>query len=103
MAEVITLIAPVTFPSSTVLRLERIIIDLEAKSVMIQWLDNAGRGFSAVYPTPPPPGQQQPAGQALIATLNTANLSTLSLVKLLLQRLQTDGHIAAGTIGGVPA
>ena len=41
------------------------------------------------------------AATTLLKALNTANLSTTSLHKRILQRLKTDGHLA-GSISGVP-
>lgn len=100
MAEILTLASPLTKPSQTTVRIERIIIDINQKSVLIQWLGTNGEPGSAAYPTPA--SGAQPTGATLISSLNTANLSTISLVKRILQRLQTDGYLPAGTIAGTP-
>lgn len=105
MAEIITLTSPIVPPTQSTIRFERIIIDVEAKSVMVQWLGNNSEPGSAVYPTPAvlnPLGALQPSGQQLIQTLNTANLTSNSLVRRTLTRLQTDGYIPAGTLSGTP-
>lgn len=102
MAEIITLTTPITKPNQTIVKLERFIIDVGAKSVMVQWLGENGEVGSAVYPTPAPAGSSQPSGQTLISTLNTANLTTTSLAKRVLQRIQLDGYVGAGTIIGTP-
>lgn len=39
---------------------------------------------------------------ALMLALNTANLTTNSLHKRTIQRLQTDGKLPAGTVNGTP-
>ena len=42
------------------------------------------------------------AADALIVTLNKANLTTLSLEKRVVQKCQTDGKLGAGSITGAP-
>jgi hypothetical protein len=39
---------------------------------------------------------------ALLASLNTANLTTISLERRITQRCQADGKLGAGTISGTP-
>jgi hypothetical protein len=103
MAETVTLTTPITKPSQTTVRLERMILDIETKSITIQWLGTNNEAGSAVYPTPGPADHPaQPTGATLLNQLNTANLSTKSLVKRVLERLQTDGYLPAGTISGTP-
>lgn len=105
MAELVTLTAPVTKPNQTTIRIERIVLDIEQKAILIQWLGNNNEAGSASYPTPAilnPLGALQPTGAVLLNQLNTLNMSTTSLVKRVLQRLQTDGYLAAGTIAGSP-
>lgn len=100
--EIVTLTTPVTRSTRTTFQIERVIIDILAKSIMIQWKDNNGDGFSAIYPTPAPNGSLQPTGAQLLNTINNTNFTTTSLVKRIFQRLQTDGYIASGTISGTP-
>lgn len=106
MPERVTLTAPVTKPARTSIEIERLTIDVKAKLVFIQWLADNGDAGSAAYPTPAPVDAQgnptQPTGAVLINALNNANLSTKSLVKRIYERLQTDGHLAAGAIAGTP-
>lgn len=100
MAETVTLTSAITKPNQTAVRIERVIIDIEQKSITIQWLGNNNEAGSASYPTPAPQGSAQPTGAQLLTALNTANLTANSLVKRVITRLQTDGYIPAGTIAG---
>lgn len=104
MSEIITLTAPVTKPNLTTFAIDRITIDVTAKSIYIQWLGNNNEAASASYPTPAPLGSSQPSGATLLTTLNKLNLSGAnpSLVKRILTQLQTDGYVAAGAISGSP-
>jgi len=105
MAELVTLTTPITKPTQSTITIDRITIDVTAKAILIQWLGNNGEAASAAYPTPAilnPLGALQPTGAVLLNQLNTLNMSTTSLIKRVLQRLQTDGYIAAGTIAGTP-
>lgn len=102
MAEIVTLTTPISKPSQTSVSFRRLELDAAARSVFIRWLGNNGEEGSAFYPTPAPAGSSQPSGQDLIAALNTANLSSNSLVRRVLARLQLDGYIPAGTISGTP-
>ncbi len=98
MAETIALTAPITKPNVTGLALDKIIIDVTNKSLYLTWTGNTGELFSASYPTPSP--NAQPSGATLLHALNTANLTTTSLVKRVFTQLQADGYILAGTISG---
>ena len=103
MAEIITLTAPIIKPNQTSIRLERMVLDIETKSIYIQWIGNNNESGSAVYSTPAPIDHpSQPTGATLLNQLNNANLSSKSLVKRVLERLQTDGYISAGSISGTP-
>lgn len=102
MAEVLTLTTPVTKASQTTWRLDRLTVDYTQGSVFAQFLGNNGEIASAAYPTPAPAGSSQPTGAQLITTLNTANLTSNSLNKRAVQRAQTDGYLAAGTVSGTP-
>jgi hypothetical protein len=89
--------------TSNVIHLSTVLIDLDERAVRIVWTDNTGERGSAQYTTPAPMDHpSQPTGQTLITTLNTANLSTNSLVKRVLQRLQTDGYLPTGSVTGAP-
>ncbi len=103
MAEIVTLTAPVTHPNTTVIRFERMILDVEQKTISVSWLGNNGEAGSASYPTPAvlnPLGVLQPSGAALLTALNSANLSANSLVHRTLTQLLSDGYLAAGTVSG---
>lgn len=105
MAEQVTLTTPVTFSPAprTTWSLVRLEINVPRKRVEVRVISNVGEIVNAVYTTPPPPEHPtQPTGQQLLTTLNTANLTTLSLVKRALQRLRDDGYIEAGTVTGTP-
>jgi hypothetical protein len=101
VAETVNLTTPITKPPTNAIQLTRLTIDVVAGSIYIEWKGDDGQAFSAAYPTLAPAGSSQPTGTALITSLNTANLSTVSLVKRIYQRLMTDGYIA-GTITGTP-
>lgn len=103
MAEIVTLTSAITKPSQTSIRIQCFTVDVDDKSFFVQWIGNNGEAGSASYPTPAPADHpSQPTGATLINTLNNANLSTKSLVKRALERLQADGYIPAGTISGTP-
>lgn len=103
--ELVTLTAPLTKPNQTTIKIERLIIDVVAKSITVQWLGNNNEAGSATYSTPVPTDHPtQPTGAALLTTLNKLNLSGVnpSLVARILARLQSDGYIPAGSISGTP-
>lgn len=102
MPETVTLTVPVTKPSQIDVKLDRLVADFSAKLVQVQWLGTNGEVGNASYPTPSPAGSSQPAGAALLNTLNTGNHSVNSLAKKVFQRLQLDGYIGAGNISGTP-
>lgn len=102
MAEQITLTTPLTKPNQTLVKLKLMTISLDTKAVHIEFVGDNGEPGTADYPTPPPLGSSQPSGQTLISTLNTANLTTTSLAKRVLQRIQTDGYVGAGAVTGTP-
>jgi hypothetical protein len=100
--EIVTLTTPITKNQTTV-RIVRLIIDVSAKSVIIEFVGNNGEAGTAYYTTPPPLNSPaQPTGAQLINTLNTANLSSNSLMRRVLTRLQTDAYIGAGAVSGTP-
>jgi hypothetical protein len=107
--ETISLAVPVTTPSAVTVKFERLTFDLPAQTVSVSWIIVDGAGVtrfaaSAYYTTPAPPDHpSQPTGLVLLNTLNTANMSTTSLIKRAFQRLQADNYIAAGAINGTPS
>lgn len=100
MAEVVTLSNPVSVPAKASVSLLLLVLDVGKKTVEVTFVDNNGVEGRAFYTTPAANGH--PSGQTLLATLNTANLTSNSLVKRVLSRLQTDGYIAAGSVVGTP-
>jgi hypothetical protein len=103
MPETVTLPAPIVrTKTQTNWQLEEFRISIKRKMVHIVLIgDNEDEVLTANYPTPPPTGSSQPSGVTLINALNTANLSTRSLVKRMFERLIADGYIA-GTVTGTP-
>lgn len=103
MAEQITLTTPVSQPSQTLVKIDHVKFDIRNLSVEVRWFGDGGIVGSAVYPTPAPAGSSQPTGQTLISQINTGNNSAgTSMAKKILQRLQTDGYLAAGNVTGTP-
>lgn len=95
--ETYTLSTPVTKASRSTYHLSSVLLDLDGKRVIIKLVADNGDELGQMYD-----GDTTPTGAALLSALNTANLSSNSLVKRIYQRLQTDGVVAAGTIGGSP-
>jgi hypothetical protein len=103
MPETLTLTSAITKPSTTTFQIERVIIDVKTQYIHVTWLGNNGEPGSAAYPTPAPASNPtQPTGAVLLNQLNNANLSTKSLVKRVIERLQTDGYLGAGAVSGTP-
>ena len=63
---------------------------------VIDWTvgDNLGGTFSGSY--------NRTEAATLLSILNTANLTTNSLQKRVITKLQTDGYLPSGTITGTP-
>ena len=101
MPETVTLPVPVPKPSRTAVSLDRLTIDVRNKSILVQWIGDDGEPGSAAYPTPAPAGSSQPTGAALLTALNTANLTSNSLVKRVFTRLIADGYLS-GSVAGSP-
>jgi hypothetical protein len=97
MAEIVTLQAPIPKPSTTTVRIQRVVLDIDARTVSVEWLTNTGESASASYHS-----GTTPTGAQMLTQLNTTDLRTNSLVRRILTRLQTDGFIGAGAIGGTP-
>jgi hypothetical protein len=107
--ELVTLTTPIAKPATSTMIIERIIIDVKAKSVMVQWLGNNGEPGSAVYPTPAvnnacAPAALQSSGAQILTSLNKMNFSgaNASFVRRVTTVLQGDCYIPAGTISGTP-
>ena len=99
MAELHVLTAPTTFvapQSITDYKVLRFLIDRSTpiSRLLIVVRSNTGVVVEAVY--------TGIGADPLISALNTANLSTKSLEKRILERLATDGFIPAGSVTGTP-
>ncbi len=69
--------------------------------ISITVADNNGNTTTNTYsPTPSPSGA---TAASLLHALNTANFTVNSLHKKILQQLQLDGYLPAGSISGTPA
>jgi hypothetical protein len=94
--EKLTLTTPVA-SSITEWSIASFAIDVEAGSLRIGLKDNNGARRFIGYPNATTTAAQT---LALIDALNTANLSTKSLRRRILERLQADGFLGAGTFSG---
>ena len=95
MAEILTLTTPIAQPSRTTYRVQRLTLDWDAAAIRIDLLGSDGVVVNASY--------DGAVALALMTTLNSANMSTTSLHKRILQKLQTDGILPAGTVSGTPS
>jgi hypothetical protein len=95
MAEQLDLTTPIVPASRTTYTITRLILDWQA-SVILVYL----RGSDSVEVFAEYTGA---TASALMTTLNSANLSTISLYKRVLQKLVTDGKLPAGTVSGTPS
>lgn len=108
--EKVTLAAPQQAPAVTEYTLRYFAIDLENQRILIELKANTGELKTVIYKNTPAvlDGQGNvvtPADNTattLIVALNTANLSTRSLKRRILERLIQDGHIAGTASGGPP-
>lgn len=98
--EELTLTTPVTVPSTTKYKVTRMMFDLEGMAGMepgrieIALKDDHDRPVNASY-------MGQPALD-FIKYINTANFTTVSLHKRVLNKLAADGKLPAGTVTGAP-
>lgn len=93
--EQLTLTTPITPPACTTYTVDRLVLHWSAQVIQVYLIGSDGGEVFAEY--------VGAAATPLLTVLNTANFSTLSLHKRILQRLQTDGKLPAGTITGTPA
>lgn len=96
MAEAIDLAVPETKPANPRYKLERLTLDIEAKTIYVQLLGANGESLSATYGP-----STTPTGAALLSALNTSNNSTTSLIKRVYNRLLADGYLS-GAVSGTP-
>ncbi len=95
MAEVLTLTVPIVPPTRVSYTFLRLSLDLEFQQILA-----VVRGSDGVEIRGEWLGAE---AVALMTALNTANLSTTSLVKRVLLKFIADGKLPAGTVSGVPA
>lgn len=95
MAEKVTLTVPVTRPSVTDYIIGSLHLDWSGSRIDVTLLGSDGSTTTASY--------TGATALTLMSALNTANLSVTSLHKRVVQRLQTDGLLGAGSISGTPA
>ncbi|MDO8547857.1 MAG: hypothetical protein Q7R68_10940 [Nitrospirales bacterium] len=92
--EQLDLTTPISGQSVTSYKVLR--LNLGTTPPVIDWavVDNNGKTFSGSY--------NGAEGAALLSILNTANLTTNSLIKRVMTKLQADGLIPSGTVSGMP-
>lgn len=95
MAEDLTLTAPITKPAITKWRFNSLHLDRSAPSVSATFLDpTTGETVTC--------SETGAAATALMSALNTANLSSNSLQKRVLNWAISKGALGAGSIAGTP-
>ncbi len=95
MAEQLDLSTPIVPPSRTAYTLARVVLDFEAQ--VIQAIVRGSDGVEIR-------GEWTGAtAVTLMTALNTANLSTTSLVKRVLQKMVIDGKLPTGSVSGSPS
>ena len=94
MPEILTLTSPITKPSVTTYVVLFLSLDWGNARIVVrvQASDEAVQEF--VY--------EGATATALMTILNSANLSVKSLYKRVIEKLQADGNLPAGTITGTP-
>lgn len=93
--ETLTLTAPEVQPQIVTAdyRVRRLVLDVEGAIVLIQLRGTNGEAKEFLY--------EGSVARTLITGLNTANLSTKSLQRRILERLVADGKFA-GSVTGTP-
>ena len=96
-AEQVDLTTPITKPTTNYYRVVLLTLDWDAAYIAIRLKGQNGEFLDFIY------RDELPLTEAttLMTTLNTANLSTNSLHKRILNKLVADGKLA-GTVSGTP-
>jgi hypothetical protein len=94
MSEQLDLTSPIVPATRTTYRVIRMLLDWEAKIIQVVLRGSDGVEILAEW--------SDSAAVALMTTLNTANFSTISQHKRILQRLVLDGKLPAGSVSGTP-
>lgn len=95
MAEILTLSTPIAKPSVTTVDVLFLGFDWgnSRVTVRVKFSDSTEQEFT----------YGNSVAATMMSGLNSANLSTKSLYKRVVERLQADGKLPAGTITGTPA
>lgn len=75
--------------------------DWEAQTITFR-LKGDGSYITAMYGGPMSTQEEKDQATKLMRTLNTANFTTKSMQKTILQKLSADGKIPPGTVTGTP-
>ena len=95
MPEILTLTSPITKPSVTTYVVLFLSLDWGNSRIVVRVQGSDASEIEAVY--------EGATAVALMTVLNTSNLTTTSLYKRVIQKLQTDGKLPAGNITGTPS
>jgi hypothetical protein len=93
MAEILTLTTPIATSRTTYI-INSLYLDWQTSAIVVRLVGSDGVELQFSY------GGNEAI--ALMTILNTSNLTTTSLYKRVLQKLQADGKLPAGTITGTP-
>jgi hypothetical protein len=100
-----TLTTPETIPAVTNTAYKVVFLQFEwtRGQIAIYLEGQNGERVITGYGGPPPATQaERDAAIQMMRTLNTANLTTKSLQKRVLEKLSADGKIPGGTVTGAP-
>lgn len=100
-----TLTTPETVPAVTNTAYKVVFLQFEWKlgQIVIYLEGQHGERLITGYGGPPPATQaDRDAAIQMMRTLNTANLTTKSLQKRVLEKLSADGKIPGGSVTGTP-
>ena len=92
--EQLDLDTPIAGPSISTYKIIEIRMNWPNGEIDCTLADELGKTISCQY--------RGPEATSLMLTLNTANLSTKSLHKRTIEKLQADGKLPSGTISGTP-
>lgn len=104
MAEDYTLIEPEVKPEvvNTKYKVIYMMFSIEQSHCAFNLLGQNGERLFAEYGGPLATPEEQEEARKFIKFCNTANFSTNSMQKRILQKLGTDGKIPPGTVTGTP-
>ncbi len=95
MSEQLDLTTPITPPMRTSYAFSRLVLDLDSQVIQAVVKGTDGVEVRAEW--------TGSTAVSLMTILNSANLSTTSLVKRVLQKMVTDGKLPAGSVSGIPS